>query len=1383
MDLLDAIEDNSRSRFASSLNPQNDDLDLSDNDNEDVVIHSGKAVDSMESNSASLLGLNFDIDAISKQFSIAKRNSVPNDSMFVPSNQLQTSNEEQDEEEEEHQEQQQEEEYEDSDKENVALPPSINKSKPASVPDLSILSRIKRRLNGEEQDKVEEDRVIDATQTTISIAPVSELPSDTLFDLSGDTQVIPLKNDGNSLNETQIEVQKLPQLAIDLSDFDTQPINDDTTLEDKGGKQEFTTSDVSTQVISKTTDATLPQQKKDLNSLFLSEEEDNNENEVDFMASLSRPLTKEERGERIARLAELKKKQRLERERQLQEDISHTTLTDDEADLNQEANETVVSNLNTTEYVSVKDLEESEKFLNVQKRQIDIRPEFEKKVVFTKSKLLDAFNESEDEDVQGDQHSSSSPIGLRKTKSTPLTSPVRIQVAKLTESNKSDVESTDHSHNAAKEDFRMLENPKQVATQTRNPIELYAQKLKAQLFSSPTTAVDDSSEKKVRLVNLDDSESDSEPAQSSPIKSVSHTPSHHTTSRFGKELDDIPQLTKDQLLEIRQKFSKRKLLGSSKIPQNIKNLQGGSGAKEGKDFLLNLSKANIQQLKINRKTDPDAALIDEMEKDEEIMGSLLEREMERVRNIRKKEKLREKATLALMGKLQPGVDAEYIASEKDAESEVPDSDYGSDLSASDMESAFSENDIEEDDQLEENNIADSSSEETEKVEVQAKSRRSNRLVISDDDEESESVLGKIEDMQRSDDSYMFGPRDKSDDEALGLDREELITTITTQDIKNVFGQQASLTQAFDNGTQVRMKTAESNSEVEHSGISLFNPNEKDKSKMEDNEPIPIQDESYPLFQNLQPRINLSQQSEASELDANKSFLLATKLPSLRDISEPSTQLVTQHVHKSTQADLTATQIDFSQTQVISKQISIEDDDHDDDEVTPFSVRRGRTKVRELTSNLASLKEDVDLENSDEEIDEAANQEMMQRKIKMYEEKIRRKELKSRKRRKEMERRGIKNIVQGEAEESEDEWKGLGGAEGEVSDQANSDDERMIDNNLFIDLKDEEIRRKFMDEYQIKDQKELEKLLDDIKNHRLIKRAAGNGLDIELSDEDDELLAAYRKQKLKEQQARLLQNRKLSALSKDEKSKAFFASIQDEESFIKIDDDDDDESEELGMSHSTTGKDSDIKVGNVDGEDEDNFLDKEAPMKKVIKIEESFVQKQLSFLVNNNDDYETLQRVSRFQHGVDSSDEEIEDVKTLKSRCMSNLTSKRSDSQVIQEDEISRKRSHEENGDTDVDDDDEDFMPSIKRSSIVKSYKSFQEQQGILIKDGKKHFSGVTVSKQYKQVSGSRATISHLSKSKNHIKQVKSLKEKRIEKSINSSKRQTKMLFSNEGFDP
>lgn len=785
----------------------------------------------------------------------------------------------------------------------------------------------------------------------------------------------------------------------------------------------------------------------------------------------------------------------------------------------------------------------------------------------------------------------------------------------------------------------------------------------------------------------------------------------------------------------------------------IKGLQKQNNiAKESKEFLLNLLRVNVHQLKANKLNNPEHAILEEMEKEEEIMGSLLEREMERARNIRRKEKLKERAKLALLGKLaNEDEDGEYIHSGADA-GEIPESDYESvpdSESGSDIDDESSQSDDENDINEVDNDT---------NIEVKRKSR----LVISDDEENEEELSQTINELQRSDDSYMFGSRnEEGNDDSLGLDRDQLITTVTSQEIKKVFGEGASLTQAFNTGSPVSNQT---------NNTVPFANNESTIDQTEElNEQFSTaRSDEYQLFQNLQPRTANSQTSQTSEM--NLSFVHTKKIPSFRDISEANTQESTPP--DSTQIDY-PTEIDAI-TQILSKEI---DEEEDDDDITPFSVRRGRKKMIELSTT-----QEAEAVNDENDKSTEEDQENMKAQIKMYEDKIRRKELKMRKKRKELERKGIKNMVDGEAEESEDEWKGIGGVDGEVSDQANSEDEKMIDNNLFIDLKNDEIRNKFMQEYQIKDQKELEKLLDDIKNHRLSKRAAANDLDIELSDEDDELLLAYRRQKLKEQQERLLQNKKIQALSKDERAKAFFASIQDEDSVIKIDDDEDEDEDNASVqelasaSKSTEGEEQ-------SGEDEDS-LDKEAPVKPILKIGEAFVHKQLSFLTNANDDYDNLQRMSRFQHGFESSDEEVEDIKSLKLKCLSNLTSKRSEDSGVTSD-LSRKR-FRESGDTDVDedgeddDDDDEFMPSFKKPSVVKSFKSFQEQQGVLIKDGKKHFSGVTISNQYKQVAGSKASISFLQRKK-QAKQVKSLKEKQIEQSINNSKLNSR-LFSNNGFD-
>ena len=84
---------------------------------------------------------------------------------------------------------------------------------------------------------------------------------------------------------------------------------------------------------------------------------------------------------------------------------------------------------------------------------------------------------------------------------------------------------------------------------------------------------------------------------------------------------------------------------------------------------------------------------------------------------------------------------------------------------------------------------------------------------------------------------------------------------------------------------------------------------------------------------------------------------------------------------------------------------------------------------------------------------------------------------------------------------------------------------------------------------------------------------------------------------------------------------------------------------------------------------------------------------------------------------------------------------------------------------------------------MKSFKSFQEQQGISIKDGKHHFSGVTISKQYKVVAGSKASITYMSKNNNHNKnQIKNIKEEKIQKSLHLSRRENSSFFDDSGFE-
>lgn len=161
----------------------------------------------------------------------------------------------------------------------------------------------------------------------------------------------------------------------------------------------------------------------------------------------------------------------------------------------------------------------------------------------------------------------------------------------------------------------------------KNPLEIYTEKLKQQLSSSPTLGNGGAK----GLINLD-SDSDIDIVSSSPTKhrstNVNTQPSKF--SNRAKELDKIPELTKEQRLMIKQKFSKKKF-------QNCKNNMSANPQQHQKetDFFKKLRKKNIDQLKSNKLNDPDHAILEELEQDEQTMTSLLEREMERARNIRK----------------------------------------------------------------------------------------------------------------------------------------------------------------------------------------------------------------------------------------------------------------------------------------------------------------------------------------------------------------------------------------------------------------------------------------------------------------------------------------------------------------------------------------------------------------------------------------------------------------------------------------------------------------------------------------------------------------------------------------------------------------------------
>lgn len=1046
--------------------------------------------------------------------------------------------------------------------------------------DLSILERIKKRIYGEEKD-AQDTQVIPNFENSILFGPTQKI-SEFLLASPENTQI--------ELENTQLEDRntqdgpenaiRLPQLALDESDF---------------------AKPASTQKV---------MQK----SMFAQETE-------------PIPDTPPSREKRIAQLAEKKRQERLLQEQQLEAEISHTTLTDEENDLEADTTRDSSVQKNVT---TKKELEQIEKFLSEQKRNRDIQPAFVKKDTDPVKQLLAAFDsDSETEKLTSD-------LG---PKLSPTTSPMKNDAKDVSDHDSdSDFDITNvldlisHPHPPPK-------------PATKNPIDVYAQRIRKEIMSSPTRP--DSN-----MVNLDDSDDSAEELK-----------------------QDVPELSKEQRLLIKQKFSKKRFSGTKNaIFSKFHHLHN---LRERKTRLFDeLRRANAKQLHELKKTDPDAELMEEIEKEDEEMGTLLEREMERARRVRKKEKFIERAKQAQLGE-----DKDYKEGDLEIDEEVPESDIDSDDVNSDGDDEEEDNDDEESTAI----------------------KRPRRVVLSDDDDEVDAPKLKEIELPRNDDSYMFGGSSQPND---AHNKEEEVMQIQSDLIGSASPQLQTLEQV-----------------------------------------IHTDQDSYRLFQNLAPR-SQSQLSRNNSM-LNEDSLLATEVPSFQDISSTQVTMDLDNVLP-TQAD---TQPLGDQTQAIQAKSTQTDESaySDEDEDIPAAINRGRKLIRK--NNLAALPEEEEVA---EEEDNEQSEEMLKERLAIYEAKIRRKELRARKLRKEMEHKGVKNVVEGEAEESDDEWKGVGGVDGDDSDQANSDDEKMIDNAFNLDLNDEEVRKKFMEQYHIKDRKELEKLMDDIKNHKLTKRARGNGFDIELSDEEDELLMAYRRQKLQEQKQRLMANQKLHKLAKNDRAKAFFESIQDEVVSIVLDEADeasDSEKKEDTPAESQTT--------------EPDVVEEDVPRKRVIRLEEAFVQRQLSFLTKcDEDDYASLQRASRAQHGLDS-DEDIEDLSTLKSRSLSNLYAKSSTPELVLD--KSTKRSH----DVETDDDEDDGLSHVfKKPSVISSFRSFHEKQGVQVSTIS--FSGVTVNKQYKVASGGKASISYLSRS-SRAKQTKSsssfrsLKVRKIEESVDKAK--------------
>ncbi|KAL9117192.1 MAG: hypothetical protein Q9187_006275, partial [Circinaria calcarea] len=145
----------------------------------------------------------------------------------------------------------------------------------------------------------------------------------------------------------------------------------------------------------------------------------------------------------------------------------------------------------------------------------------------------------------------------------------------------------------------------------------------------------------------------------------------------------------------------------------------------------------------------------------------------------------------------------------------------------------------------------------------------------------------------------------------------------------------------------------------------------------------------------------------------------------------------------------------------------------------------------------------------------------------------------------------KGMVEEQAEESEDEYAGLGGASDEGSGGEEDEDVRKMIDEGEVKVDERKLAAFYADKERASDEKAVEKLFKDIKNGMLRRK---RGAEFDLSDSDDDVEARRRRkrQQFAKIQKALCENENVRKIVKDPKKVAFLRAIEDRENDEDID---------------------------------------------------------------------------------------------------------------------------------------------------------------------------------------------------------------------------------------
>ncbi|KAL8774594.1 MAG: hypothetical protein Q9209_000967 [Squamulea sp. 1 TL-2023] len=137
------------------------------------------------------------------------------------------------------------------------------------------------------------------------------------------------------------------------------------------------------------------------------------------------------------------------------------------------------------------------------------------------------------------------------------------------------------------------------------------------------------------------------------------------------------------------------------------------------------------------------------------------------------------------------------------------------------------------------------------------------------------------------------------------------------------------------------------------------------------------------------------------------------------------------------------------------------------------------------------------------------------------------------------------MVEEQAQESEDEYAGLGGVSDDESHGEEDEEVRKMIEQGDVDVDERQLATFYADKERASDEKAVEKLFKDINNGMLRRK---RGADFDLSDSDDDVEARRRRKRKEFAKMRkaLLENENVGKIAEDPKKIAFLRAIEDRE---------------------------------------------------------------------------------------------------------------------------------------------------------------------------------------------------------------------------------------------